>query len=346
MLRLAAAHSPRRETLATDGVDEVCAMLRRHDRIVWFLRLWSRNLLRHAEDLPAFSASQRRRLRRLERALGRPRFADHWSERQDFLRRWWGLAVTAEKVPFLRRKLAGLKLNSFRSFGQANEWLGRLEQEVERMQDHQQAVDVVWIFPNGWRWVRCAYDASVVEGRLMGHCGNRANTDPDCELLSLREPVRVDGVLFWRPHLTFTFSHGYLGEMKGRNNAKPGRELHPYILRLLLNPMVKGFSASLGALPDRDFEFSDFDPASRMRVYFRVPGFSWEARERAMAKWRARYRPEPAKRPLPATAATVPAALRREPGAWSLVAGWLGIALVTGPGWVPFAYALWIACTR
>ena len=47
--------------------------------------------------------------------------------------------------------------------------------------------------------------------------------------------------------------------MKSRCNEKPGRRYHPYIVNLLLNPMVKGLSPRLGAMPDRDFERSDLD---------------------------------------------------------------------------------------
>ncbi len=342
MLRLAAAHSPRREALATDGVDEVCAVLRRHDRIVWFLRLWSRDLLEHGEHMPSFTVSQRRRKRRLEKALGPRRYLPDWRDRRNFLQRWWRLELAAETVPYLRRTLAAYRLSGYRSFQAAGEGLRALETAVERMRDHQQAVDVIWIFPNGWRWVRCAYDSSVIEGRALGHCGNRANRDPDCQLLSLREPVWRDGILFWHPHLTFTLTNGYLGEMKSRFNEKPGRRYHSYIVNLLLNPMVKGLSPRLGAMPDRDFELSDLDRGLWLRVMLRVPSLKWEERVRAMANWRARYQPGAGK----AAPRQAPAPQPRKVEIREQILTFLTLVFILGPAWLPLTYILWHALTQ
>jgi hypothetical protein len=300
MLRLAAAHSPRRETLATRGVDEVCAVLQRHDRIEWCLRLWSRDLLHFAEHMPAFSRNQRRRLHRLRRAHGSPAPNGWWNERERFVLDWWRLQVASGRVPFLRSTLARVNLWRFRTFRQANTYLYQLEQEVDRIEVHQNAVDDFLVFPNGWRWVRCAYDSSEVEGKLMRHCGNRGNWDPECELLSLREPDKVDQVSFWRPHLTFALKEGYLGEMKGRNNAKPSRKYHPYIQNLLRDRRIKGLSPELGALPGNDFELTDLGLIAQEWIVSRQPPFAYRERAAAMQRWRARQAPRSVTPPIPA----------------------------------------------
>lgn len=345
MILLAAAHSPRRQTLATRGVDEVRITLRRHDRIEWFMRLWCRDILYHAQGMPRFSSRQRRRFGELRRALHGVACSRSLQARQVFLLLWWRLSVAASWVPFLAGSMRRLDLGKYCCFEDALGALGEIVEKTNALVRHQHDVHEFGSFSNGWKWFRCAYDASPVEGRLMGHCGNRTNRDPDCELLSLREPVTVGGVLFWRPHLTFTLSKGLIGEMKGRGNAKPGREYHPYILDLLLNPLVRGFSANLGALPGDDFELSDLDSTSRLKVLLRSPSFEWVARDRAMMNWRARQGTAPGSAsssssvPLQARASTSPrVGIRENCGAW------FALAAVTGPGWLPIAYLLWHQC--
>ncbi len=342
MMRLAAAHSPWREELATRGVDEARAILRRHDRIEWFLRLWSRDLLNSAQHMPAFTRNQRRRLHRVQKSLGSPPPNQWWNERERFLLHWWRLQVASSRVPFLRSALARVNLRHFRTFRQANAYLFTLEQGVDRVEVHQNAVDDFLVFPSGWRWVRCIYDSSEIEGKLMRHCGNRGNRDPECELLSLREPDRVDRVSFWRPHLTFALKEGYLGEMKGRHNAKPGREYHPYIRALLLDPRIKGLSPELDALPGNDFELSDLDGKDRLKVYLRMPCFEWAGRERSMDKWRTRHRPGLP----PCDFAPNPAPTKKQPTIRDKLTDLLLMACLFWPLWPPIIYAIWHASSR
>jgi len=309
MLRLAAAHSPRREALAGRGVDEVRLTLRRHDRIEWFLRLWCRDILYHAQELPNFSPKQQRRYAELRRAFrGVPR-SQSSNARSQFLHLWWRLSVAASKVPLLAGSLRSLDLRRFRTFDAALAALVELDKRAAEVMDHQQDVETVISFPDGWRWVSCYYHASTVEGRLMHHCGNSATRDTYFRLLSLREPVSIAGATLWKPHLTFTCYWGMLGEMKGQGNQKPHPRYHRYIVALLRHPTINGFDETLRASPESDFELADLEPALRARVLYREQEFIYEGRENAMAVWRARHTPKPAVPAVPvAPAAPTPEA--------------------------------------
>lgn len=293
MLRLAAAHSPRQESLAGRGVDEVRLTLRRHDRIEWFLRLWCRDILHNAQALPNFSLKQRRRYEELRRAFGGVRCSTSVWARSEFLYLWWRTNVEATRLPLLRTKLRTMDLRRYRTFDEALQHLLRVGESSIAIASHQYEARCLLEVSDGLRWYLCEYGSSLVEGRLLGHCGNQNNRAPNCVLLSLRERVIVDGVEFWQPHLTFTLDDGWLGEMKGRDNTKPQRKYHFAILLLLVHPEIRGFSDRLGALPDRDLQLSDFNPRLREILLEQSPSFHYQGREAAMRAWRDRNAPQP-----------------------------------------------------
>ncbi len=296
MLRLAAAHSPRRERLVDDGVREACAILRRHDRIEWYLRIWCRDLLAGAAGMPAFSRRQTRRLNRLRRQLGPADPSAYFRDRQNFLLTWWRLSVEAGRVPFLKRWLARFPFARCRTFREANRQLDTYATNADLMREHQTWVEDFVVFPDGWKWVLAPYESSKMEGRLMRHCGNVGTRDPDLQFLSLRSPERRHGVPFWRPHLTFTVKAGYLVEMKGRGNAKPAPRYHRRIMALLRDPRLKGFARAFGALPHQDFALEDLRPEDRAAVINRQPNFDTFERAEALwfwQRWRIIYEPSP-----------------------------------------------------
>ena len=119
-------------------------------------------------------------------------------------------------------------------------------------------------FPDGFEWVFLNKNYCEKEGQAMGHCGNSGGrSDPDQKILSLREPT-LKGM---KPRLTFIFHQiletpegpiGYLGEMKGPRNAKPKKELHPYIIELLKLPSIE-FIFGGGYAVRSNFMLSDLD---------------------------------------------------------------------------------------
>ena len=95
-------------------------------------------------------------------------------------------------------------------------------------------------FHDGFKWMLLPRAYCPEEGEAMGHCGNSPRQDTKDRILSLRE-FHGDGT-FTR-HLTFTLTEdGLLLERKGYENNKPSPKYHGYVLALLRNPIVKGFS--------------------------------------------------------------------------------------------------------
>ena len=111
---------------------------------------------------------------------------------------------------------------------------------------------VIEQFPNGYRWISLDKVSCEEEGNAGGHCGNAGNPLPGDNVLSFRDK---DG----RVYLTFVINNGELSERKANGNRKPPRDLHPYIVALLKNPMVKKIGPGK-YLGENDFQLSDLDP--------------------------------------------------------------------------------------
>lgn len=94
------------------------------------------------------------------------------------------------------------------------------------------------------------------EADAMGHCGNQPSERPGDRVFSLRKKVNVDGDMYFKPHLTFIFNDGFLGEMKGRANEKPAPRYHKHIFELLKLPIIEGVIGG-GYEPENNFELDD-----------------------------------------------------------------------------------------
>lgn len=108
-------------------------------------------------------------------------------------------------------------------------------------------------FPDGKVWILLNQNQCSLEARAMGHCGNAGDPRPGERILSLRTLKNDE----WEVHLTFILdSNGMLGEMKGRGNDKPAERYHPYIVKLLEDPIVKGIKGG-GYLENNNFSLDD-----------------------------------------------------------------------------------------
>ena len=107
-------------------------------------------------------------------------------------------------------------------------------------------------FPDGSAWIFVDRAYCEREGKSGKHCGNATGQyRPDQRILS----YRVDG----RVLMTFILEEdGFLGEMKAKGNQKPAEKLHPYIVDLLLTPIVKGIRGG-GYAPERNFSIFDLN---------------------------------------------------------------------------------------
>jgi hypothetical protein len=103
---------------------------------------------------------------------------------------------------------------------------------------------------SAWWFVNRAYCSD--EGASGSHCGNvTGQRKKDQRILSYRIDNRVKMTFILEPN-------GKLGEMKAWGNQKPSKRLHPYIMSLLQNDIIKGIKGG-GYLPDNNFSIFDLD---------------------------------------------------------------------------------------
>lgn len=113
-------------------------------------------------------------------------------------------------------------------------------------------------FENGFKWVSLDRKECRKEADAGGHCGNTADSDPNDNVLSLRDKDN-------RVYLTFIINNGVMGEMKANGNKKPHSDLHPYIIKLLEDPMVKQIG-SARYMPENNFNITDLDYENLIRL--------------------------------------------------------------------------------
>lgn len=132
------------------------------------------------------------------------------------------------------------------------EWKKKVGTDTVEIQDGDEEVIK---FSDGFSWWLLNRGACREEADAMGHCGNVPTLKLGQRILSLRKEVTED---IWKPHLTFILNeNGELGEMKGRNNDKPNKKYHPYIIELLKKTdLIEGIIGG-GYEPQNNFSLSD-----------------------------------------------------------------------------------------
>lgn len=146
-------------------------------------------------------------------------------------------------------------------------------------------------FPDGMAWYDSKKPKCPAEGDAMGHCGNQYDWREGDTILSLRRKMGSGRI---RPSLTFILDvDGYLGETKGRENAKPNAKYHNHIVALLKTPIVKGIKGG-GYQPENNFSLTDLSEEERKTLfalrpelmppldYFRVHGCDEAFRAKVM----------------------------------------------------------------
>jgi hypothetical protein len=121
-------------------------------------------------------------------------------------------------------------------------------------------------------WVRLDRASCSDEARAMGHCGNSPREHSGDNILSFRTLHETkDGGTFWEPHLTFILTKdNELTEMKGKGNDKPAEHYHPYIVDLLLMPIIDHIVGG-GYKPENNFDLYDLTPEEREKVLTAKP---------------------------------------------------------------------------
>jgi hypothetical protein len=156
-------------------------------------------------------------------------------------------------IPYLDQPLEGEEID--------DEWGG---DEMEPIID----------FGDGYYWLNTHKPYCRTEGDAMGHCGNSAAYVEGDNVLSLRKLIKKGNDKsnwLWYPCLTFILhKSGKIGEMKGRGNTKPEDKYHPYIIALMLNPIVTGVVGG-GYAPERNFSFDDLTDEEKNDLFDKKP---------------------------------------------------------------------------
>ena len=232
------------------------SVLKRDDRISWYLRL-----------LKAYMIYQTTGKDVLTPLAGIP--ADvfvkslNFSYVQDMIVHYFGYNIPAiDQYRFARQPVMTVNADLQ---DEVDKW-ERAQKKDKDILDLQPGDYELIKFPNGSAWIFVDRAYCEREGESGRHCGNATGRSrPNQRILS----YRVDG----RVLMTFILEEdGFLGEMKAKGNQKPSPDLHPYIVELLLNPIVKGIRAG-GYLPENNFNIFDLNDRLFNRVRAARPEF-------------------------------------------------------------------------
>jgi hypothetical protein len=282
--------APMKQEMAND-VDWAIRVLKRQDRIVWYLRLKridraaaQRNFLER-QNLTPEQQAQAKELNdwivaegsRLLQKMGEPQFKD--GERWNMS---LGLGFEREIGHFMGMNLP--KINQIVFGWQNPELLIREMSEIEKewqkqvkgLIGNQEGIEKIIEFPDGSAWFNLHRMRCSVEANAMGHCGNSQDIARERDtLLSFRVPKQVEGQTMWEPHMTFVLDteNGMLGEMKGKSNNKPVERYYPYIIKLLEHPLVKGIRGG-GYEAHKNFTLGDLPQPEADRLAQMKPGLA------------------------------------------------------------------------
>lgn len=283
---------------ADDTVKQIRLLLRRQDRIVWWLYWWRISTtgkviekkiqeLENKQDShdPSLDASQPKedteqqiiQLKNLYQRITKTNF-DYYLNMQNIIEtdfevgfsveslknHWSGMFHQSPQVNAVewRRGLDPSELYS-RITKAESEWRKKIAQGIVRLQPGDRIV----IDYGKYAWVKLDREYCDDEGTAMGHCGNAGSEFGD-RILSFRTKISSKKQ---KPHLTFILDeNGYLGEMKGRSNNKPDKKYHPYIIDLLKRDFVKGIKGG-GYLPENNFSMFDLEEEKRLALVDQNP---------------------------------------------------------------------------
>lgn len=111
--------------------------------------------------------------------------------------------------------------------------------------------NVLMTFPDGFYWIDLETTYDCDEAEAMGHCGRTNNGDT---LYSLRDKNK-------EPHVTAAVDteNGIIYQMKGKNNTKPSKKYHKYIVELLINDNLPTKIIGFGSEYNKSMDFSPYD---------------------------------------------------------------------------------------
>lgn len=251
-------------------------VLKKQDRITWYLRWLRMHFVaqwfpeREAAEMKAYNAKAG-----FTAATEDSSFF-YLKAAEDELQHYYSLHIPAIENFSPRYETVNTVL---RFFGEVEtEW----NRENKNKLSLKEGDETFMGFPDGWAWWLLPREFCTAEAKAMGHCGNEGDPKPGDRILSLRQPHKGTREV-WEPHLTFILrGNGMLGEMKGKQNAKPSPKYFPYIIALLKDKRLRGILGG-GYKPENNFSLNDLTQPQRDEIRAANP---------AMRSFKERYKEE------------------------------------------------------
>lgn len=232
-------------------------ILRKNDRVVWYLRWAYMEMLAEVDPAQAQAATARYGQRFRMNVQSVPHMRYYKQKLEHFM---------SLQSPEVQRVVFGAetpdeliaKLTSAEEIWQAR--VGDQERLLQPHLDDEKLIE----FDDGYAWWHLPRGSCDEEGTAMGHCGNSAAVRDGDTILSLRRKIVLDDEsVAWYPVATFIRDrNGWLGEMKGRANKKPIGRYHPYIIELLRHDIIEGIKGG-GYAADQNFSLRDLNTKVR-----------------------------------------------------------------------------------
>ena len=265
----AQSSTPQRPKMMQDAQDYVKwaqQILKKNDRIVWFLRL----------ARLALASTYRISLDGKRGVTQGQVKAPNITQLKTQLTHFMSIPAPGIQQTVFSNQTPEQLIQSFKDI--EAEWIGTANDDAgaEDMFNKKRLIlassdDVIALqCPDQYAWVDLERPSCRIEADAMGHCGNGGSRGSET-ILSLRKRVHFRGELWWYPVCTFILHPGgILGEMKGRNNDKPQEKYHPYILALLKSNFIHEIQGG-GYLPEHNFALNDLDRDEREALLAQKP---------------------------------------------------------------------------
>jgi hypothetical protein len=257
---------PRLRYKITQDITWARKILRKNDRIVWFLRWVKVWLISTSTGSGAATGSSPGALQQQNQRVGTAHSQGDVVPSpalKQRLEHFLSLPVPEIQNYVFKAESPRQLFDLFARYEAA--WRQRIEEERSLITPESED-EILIEFPDGFAWWLLPRGGCPVEAAAMGHCGNVPSERPGDRILSLRRKVRRGDVERWYPVATFILdADGELGEMKGRGNDKPAQKYHPYIVELLRHHMIGGIKCG-GYMPENNFSMSDLDPQTREQL--------------------------------------------------------------------------------
>jgi len=304
------------EQTVNNEIDWAMQVLKKQDKVIWYLRMVKVERLRALEQATEHVAQAMINSSPENAETESPAIATYFKVRDAYnkarnqLAKKMGLnnedaersAIGATETHGFKRRMEhfmSLGLPAIDDYVFANQTPRQIIQDWTPIEDvwkskrnalvniDREDTETLIEYPDGSEWVNLNKGYCDKESEAMGHCGNAGAKEGDT-ILSYRSIQEVDGQKMWKPHLTFILDTktGLLGETKGRGNGKPSAKYHNVITDLLRLPEVKGIRGG-GYLPENNFKLSDLPEDTQEELVEKKPGLasiSYDYKKRGMTK--------------------------------------------------------------